>query len=355
MQGKFPKIAYQPERYISYNVKILSHSKPAANADVILMLSEDRKASNLFTMKTDGMGVFTLKNMSFTEPQTIFYQLNGSKDTDTEAIIQPNFKFIPLKRNLPESSFQLVKRNAGNISPEEILAIETSNADKKIKEIEEVRLIGRRKTPTEKLNEELSSPLFSGGDEEVFDFINSESYKTQSADVMNWLQGKVAGLQIKYDGFGADFYFRNKKIEIYLDEMKIDTDMLNGINTSNIAMIKVLRDSFLGSAGDGSSGAILIYSKIGNYAGKESNKNSPMKSFTLNGYETKDIFPYPDYKISSYNKFANDNRTNIYWNPNQKSQNVEFYNNDKAKKFRILISGIDKDSGIPVFLDEVLP
>ena len=355
MAGKFPQINYQPEKYISYNIKILSHGKPAQNADVLLLLSEEKRASNLFTMKTDDRGIFTLKNMSFTEPQTIYYQLNGTKDTDTEAVVKSNFNFIPLKGNLPATPYELVKRTAGIISPEESLIIETSNSDLKIKEIEEVKLIGRHKTPTEKLNEELSSPFFSSGDEEVYDFVNNETLKTQSLDVINWLQGRVAGLQMKYDAFGVEAYFRNQKVAIYVDEMKIDTDMLNGINTSNIAMIKVLRDGFLGSSGDGSSGAILIYMRTGNYASKDSGKLSSLKSFSIEGYEEKEVFTYPDYKNSSYHKLTQDNRINLYWNPNLKTPEVEFFNNDKAKKFRIKITGIDKDTGKIVYMDEVLP
>lgn len=358
--GKNPTILNRPEKYISYDIKILSNGMPAKNASVILMLESANNGLKIFNVKTDNNGFISFKNLTLTEPQTIYYQINGAKDDRSESIIKPSFKFVELKKNLPELNYQLVKRKSTETTPEEKAILDNYNADKsfseKVKEIEEVRLVGIKKTPTEKLNDELSSPMFNTGNEDVYDFVNNESLTKESPDLVLWLQSRIAGMQVKnMDGETVALY-RNKKLEFYLDEMQTDLDQLKGLNTQSIAMIKVIKDNFFGSSGNGDNGAVLIYTKIGsNSSVGRDGKPIALKSFKMNGYDKKDTYSNLDYESNSYGNIQTDNRNTLYWNPNQKSSAVEFYNNDKAKKFRIIIFGMDKETGKPIYQDEILP
>lgn len=361
ISGKIPTILNRPEKYISYDVKILSNGMPAKNASLILMIEAANKGLNIFNVKTDQNGFINFKNLTLTEPQVIYYQLNGVKDSGTESIVRPNFNFVPLQKSLPEKNYLLVKRKSTEITPEEKTILENYNSDKnfneKVKEIEEIKLVGKKKSPTERLNDELSSPMFNTGNEDIYDFVNNESLTRESPDLLLWLQGRIAGMQVKNMDGETVALFRNKKLEFYIDEMQTDLDQLKGLNTQNIAMIKVIKDNFFGSSGNGDNGAVLIYTKIGtnnNSVGRDG-KPIALKSFKLNGYDKKDTYSNPDYYNSSYGNIQNDNRNNLYWNPNLKSSSVEFYNNDKAKQFKIIILGMDKETGRPVFLDDILP
>ncbi len=360
--GKFPVIKNKPESYLSYTIRMITNGKPAQNAAVSLMFDGEKSGSKLTAVTTDNNGDLNLKNMAFDEPQKIYYQL---KADNTDVIILPKVAFVPLKKELPLTDFSLVKRMPNEaLSLEALQAIEGSKFDKKANEnvtaIEEVKLKGKKQSPTEKLNNELSSAMFQSPSETIFDFVNDKLLSSGSPDILLWLEGRVAGLQIKRDGADIDAFIRNKKVDVYLDENKTDLEILRGLNVANIAMIKVVRDDFFGGFGN-SNGAILVYTRNGNTASKQDPKSlTGLKFFTLNGYDKQDIFKNVNYTNISRKNSINDNRSNLYWNPKLKAQTnqsarVEFYNNDTAKQYRIIIIGLDEENGLPTYYDEKLP
>jgi len=360
--GKFPVIKNKPEPYLSYTVRMTTNGKPAQNTNLNLMFDSEKSGSKLTSITTDNNGDIHLKNMSFDAPQKIYYQM---KADNTDAVIIPKISFVPLKKDLPFSNYSLVIRTANEaLSPEASQAIEGSLSEKKVNEkvtdILEVKLKGKKQTPTEKLNDELSSAMFQSPSETIFDFVNDKLLASGSPDILLWLEGRVAGLQIKRDGADVDAYIRNKKVDVYLDENKTDLEILRGLNAANIAMIKVVRDDFFGGFGN-SNGAILVYTRNGNTALEQDPKSlTGLKFFTLNGYDQNDNFININYNNTTLKSTSNDNRSNLYWNPKLKAQKdqpttVNFYNNDTAKQFRIMVIGLGEETGLPVFSDQTLP
>lgn len=358
ISGKFPVIKNQPEKYISYNVRITSNGAPVKNTNINLMFEGDKSGSKLLTVITDNNGDLSLKNMAFYEPQKIYYQLNAD---NPDAVIIPKVSFVPLKKELPQSDFILVKRISNDaLTSEASLAIENSQfqkkLDEKVNDIEEVKLIAKKQSPTEKLNDELSSPMFQSASETIFDFVNDKSLATGSSDILLWLEGRVAGLQIQRDGADVDVLMRNKKVDIYLDEVKTELEILRGFNISNIAMIKVVKDDFFGGFGN-SNGAILIYTKNGNTGSVQVMKSmTGLKFFILKGYDKPDFYKNIIYSNDSLKNLI-DSRINLYWNPKlplDQSAKVEFYNSDSAKQNRVIITGFDDEKQLPVFSDSIL-
>lgn len=360
--GRFPIIKNSPEPYLSYTIRMTANGKPAQNTAVNLMFEGEKAGSRLTTVTTDNNGDINLKNMAFDEPQKIYYQL---KADNSDAVIIPKVSFVPLKKDLPASSFSLVKRTPKEaLSPEASQAIEGSKFDKKAKEniteIEEVQLKGRKQTPTEKLNDELSSAMFQSPSETIFDFVNDKLLVSGSPDILLWLEGRVAGLQIKRDGADTDAFIRNKKVDIYLDENKTDLEILRGLNVANIAMIKVVRDDFFGGFGN-SNGAVLVYTRNGNTASDQDSKSmTGLKFFTLKGYDKQDDFKNINYGKIPTKDAAKDTRSNLYWNSRLKAEpgqpiKIDFYNNDTAGQYRLIIIGLDSETGLPSFLSEKTP
>jgi len=360
--GKFPIIKNKPEPYLSYAVRITTNGKPAQNMTLNLMFDGDKSGSKLTTVTTDSNGDIHLKNMAFYEPQKIYYQL---KADNTDAVIIPKMSFVTLKKELPFSNYNLVKRTSNEtLSPEVSQAIESSQFEKKmndkVTDIQEVKLKGKKATPTEKLNDELSSAMFQSPSETIFDFVNDKLLSSGSPDILLWLEGRIAGLQIKRDGADVDAYIRNKKVDVYLDENKTELELLRGFPIANIAMIKVVRDDFFGGFGN-SNGGILVYTRNGNTASEQDSQSlTGMKFFTLNGYDQHENFSNTNYGNNSLKNTSPDNRSNLYWNSKLKVQKdqpttVNFYSNDTAKQFRIVIIGLDEETGLPIFYDETLP
>ncbi len=357
--GKLPVIKNKSEKYISYNIRITSNGAPVKNTNINLMFDGEKSGSKLLTVTTDNNGELTLKNMAFYEPQKIYYQL---KADNLDAVIIPKVFPVALKKELPQNDFLLVKRSPNEtLTPEASLAIENSqfakNLNEKITNIEEVKLTAKKQSPTEKLNDELSSPMFQSPSETIFDFVNDKTLSNGSPDILLWLEGRVAGLQIQRDGADLDAIIRNKKVDVYLDEAKTDLEVIRGFNISNIAMIKVVKDDFFGGFGN-SNGAILIYTKNGNTGSEEVTKSmTGLKFFTLKGYDKPDVYKNIDYSNEALKKLK-DNRSILYWNSklqSGQSSKIEFYNNDSAKKYKVIITGFDEEKQLPVFYDEVLP
>ncbi|AYN02112.1 hypothetical protein [Chryseobacterium sp. 3008163] len=108
--------------------------------------------------------------------------------------------------------------------------------------------------------------------EVVFDFVNENQSAASSPNILQWLQGRVAGLTINFENGVPTPYIRQGKANIYLDEMLTDASSLSGISASNIAMVKIIKDGSVGMSGSG-NGAVLIYTRRGDTQPKAPESN----------------------------------------------------------------------------------
>jgi hypothetical protein len=117
------------------------------------------------------------------------------------------------------------------------------------------------KTAEEKLNEQYCSGLFNTIEGTYFDMLNDNTALGAKSylNILDWLQGRVAGLQV-YTLKNNDRLplIRNSIAGIYVDEVYRDPDYLNLLPVSDIAMIKIIKGPFLGGF-DSPGGAIAIY------------------------------------------------------------------------------------------------
>lgn len=359
----FPVIQYKPENYLSYKgiVKILG--KPAPNTDLNLVFGSAPR-TKIFQVRTDNNGFFTLNNLIFENSMKFAYQLNSqTAKNESSVFFQPNFNFIPYKKELPTSIFNLTERSVDDKLPTEITrSITALNTQKifneKITDIEEVTIKGQKNDKTKKLNNELSSALFKSANEEIFDFVNDP--QAQGAiNILQWLQGRVAGLDIQSQRGSYVPYLRGSIVGIYLDETQIQPDQIANIPVSDIAMVKVIKGFFAGGFGGG-NGAIAIYTRRGGSSVTDISKPSQLKQATLNGYDNEEPFVNVKYENDSSNAIPQDTRSVLYWNPymevkQKEPTTVQFYNNDDAKKYRVIIIGYDRNNDIPIYSNEILP
>jgi hypothetical protein len=120
-----------------------------------------------------------------------------------------------------------------------------------------------KKTPEtakEKLNQKLSSPLFRSFNETIFDMVDENQDAIAYWNVLNWLQGRVAGLQVVQQQGDWVPYIRGGKAACYINEIPVNPGLINDISISDIAMVKIIKGPFAGSFGGG-NGAVAIYTK----------------------------------------------------------------------------------------------
>ena len=117
-------------------------------------------------------------------------------------------------------------------------------------------------SPIQQLEKEYCSPLFSSVDGTTISLMddNNENTVMGHQNILNWLQGRVAGLQVYQSRSGSVAFIRNAPATVFVNEMRTDASVLDAIPVTDIALVKVIRNPFvLGAPG----GAIAIYTKKG--------------------------------------------------------------------------------------------
>lgn len=118
--------------------------------------------------------------------------------------------------------------------------------------------IANTQTPEEKLNDQYCTGLFKSTEGTIFDLLNN-STASSYFNVLNWLEGRVAGLHVYTLRNGNRIpVIRGQQASIYVDEVQVTPSYLNSLSSSDIAMIKVIKSAFLGGFNGGGS-AIAIY------------------------------------------------------------------------------------------------
>lgn len=116
----------------------------------------------------------------------------------------------------------------------------------------------RTQTLEEKLNDMYCTGLFNSTHGTIIDVASNNSING-FLNVLNWLEGRVAGLRVYTSRSGIQYPTMRGSIPgIYLDEVPVSASTLNLINIHDIAIIKVIKTPFLGGA-NGAGGAIAIY------------------------------------------------------------------------------------------------
>ncbi|GAB0157631.1 Plug domain-containing protein [Chryseobacterium sp. Alg-005] len=368
ISGSYPAIKYAPESYLTYKGKV--SGQPAGSSELNLISKTDQEnGTKLYQIPIDPSSNFIFNDLIFEGTMKFFYQLSGKQKAShpVSVYIQPAYAFIPYKSDLPASGFHLVERPSNDPLPIEVSkAVETKSfyksLNEKINTIEEIRLKGQRKDDKRKLNQQLSSSLFRSNNEEIFDFVNDNKSLVAGGNILQFLEGRVAGFRLQMQNGSYVPMLRGSITPVFLNEMKIDPSQINSISVADVAMIKVIKDYFPGAGPGGGGQAIAIYTRQGGdiKLSEEELKLLPgLKYITLNGYDKEAVFNNAVYENVSLKNIAKDTRTTLYWNPYLETKAneptpVKFYNNDDTKSHTLLVIGFDEND-TPLYYHETRP
>ncbi|HTE24445.1 hypothetical protein [Flavitalea sp.] len=119
---------------------------------------------------------------------------------------------------------------------------------------------GTVKTPAQQFNEEHVRGLFRSGDERLISIMDDPS-AMGFTNVFNYLQGRVAGLQIAPTGVAR---WRGSPVTFFLDEVRVSAQQIANIPMTDIAIVKAYPPPFIGAQGGG--GGVAIYTRRGGEA-----------------------------------------------------------------------------------------
>ncbi|HEY8387898.1 MAG TPA: hypothetical protein VIK74_04805 [Parasegetibacter sp.] len=306
-------------------------------------------------LDVDADGRFELPGFIFFDTATMYFQINSAKANSKNVSLKldriwPAYRsglWKPIPNSvLPDTSFSYM---AARLNEQRFLYKRDKNT------LEEVIIRGKKKTPAEVLDEKYTSGLFKSDDAYLFDLVNEPF---PSSDVLQYLLGRVAGLQI--NGFGNDVSvsWRGSTPAFFVDEMSVDLEQLQRISMNDVALVKVFRPPFFGAFGGGPGGAIAVYTR----KGVDAEANIPgLEKLDIEGYNVIKTFYSPNYRTDStaIQNFNIDIRPTLLWLPylllpeGEEKFRIRFFNNDHSKKFRITVTGTDKEGKLIHFQKDV--
>lgn len=354
---KWPQINHLPEQSLLLKGKIYGLSKNSlAGKDLTGILKTKIGKPEIFTISVNADGSFKTDGLYFFDTARIYYQINNDKDKTLTSSASFTFDNTYLKspfKSLSVSNYPIAEPDSSTVKKNKVYSTlqqqAIANETKKAKLLNEVVVNAKIKTLREKMDEQYTSGFFTGGDAQAF--INTDNDFSKSAmDILSYLRGKIAGLQITTDGSGSATW-RGSNTSIFVNEVSTPINQLQSISLNDVAMIKIFRPPFFGDFGggtlsgtSGSGGAIAIYTKNGNDL---SSSAKGLDYAIINGYSALKQFYSPDYS-TDVPSAENDYRTTLYWNPyllldkNTRRIMIPFYNNDNCKKMRVVIEGVNE-------------
>ncbi|WP_008583713.1 hypothetical protein [Niabella soli] len=352
VQNKLPAPQYIDPLYINLKgtVNIEGTRKPFANKDLLVMTtpvdSTQGKGGLMKMIKTDSSGRFHLDTLIFYDnTRILFSDIKGKKSK----FIRVKMDADSLNRNyhMEMSPFQ-VNDSLDLTAENKMQGAYNDYLRAEGKTLANVTVKARQKTDQEKLESEYTSGLFSGGiNSRILDLRNENPV---AANIFDYIQGRLPGVTVSRDTEGQyvvryrDGGFGNGKLSLYLDEMHTDATMIEGIPISQIAFIKLM-GTFVGAPGGG--GALAIYTKKG--ADLSAAIESSTDIITYKGYSIIKQFYQPNYDLRTGDNAKADNRLTLSWTPDMYLANINpkvpivFYNNDRTKRFKIVVEGLTND------------
>ncbi|MDM1555998.1 MULTISPECIES: hypothetical protein [Chryseobacterium] len=356
LSGSTPTIKTSSQKFLSYRVKPIKNNALIINSAVVLLLKSGKGEPIISPFQTDQSGYVYLNNLSNDEPLTVSLYANSKDNKESNAdnlfvTVEPLVNPIQFNGNFPDTKYKLIKSTGNKALPTTISkAINTQKNNKKIEgaevqEIKEVALTGKKKDPKEELDKQLSTGMFSSQNSTIFDFVNEDQHAEGMPNILDWLQGRAAGLTFQRNNSGINIpYIRGQQAKLYLDEILTDPTMISTMPVNNIAMVKIIKGG--GLIGD----AIAIYTMKGNMKPKNTGKEAPKNNTSvIKGYDRPSEFLVE--MLDENAKIENDTRETLYWNPNLFDSDyvpprIKFFNNDSAKQYKVLIISFDEDDNL---------
>lgn len=351
VKGKLPEITYPRDTsFLFLSGKLFGVAKSQLTGkESIALVIKDSSATKMLFMGINSDGSFGDPDLVLFDTLKVYYSLKSKflKTAEarfmTDRLPAPNYTAFSKNFMYSHNIFDTTGMYHHSLLASkslEIMNIERGHIMKT------VVIQTTKKPPVKVLDEKYAKGLFAGGDGYQFDLVNDPAAGAYT-DILSYLQGKIAGLQINSSTVPPSLSYRNGGAPaIFLDEMQTDPDMISSIPVSDIAYVKFMRPPFVGAVGGGGDGAIAIYTRKGN---DQAPGKGGLSSNTIAGYSPIKQFYSPNYDSFDPRNDRLDIRTTLYWNPlllttqKNKSIKLNFYNNDVTKSFRVVIEGMTKD------------
>lgn len=223
----------------------------------------------------------------------------------------------------------------------------------------------KKRSKTDSLQAEYVSAMFENSDQTLV------PDRTTYANIWQYLNASIPGFNVnpfQPGGVTSAVFNRNvginaisedanseRSIQFVLNEIPVTADVIDALQPSDVAIIKVYKGALAFPFGS-DGGAISLYTKKGANLNRPGEKN--FQSFRKLGFEVQREFYAPNYAAYAEAATTTDTRSTLLWKPLLKPEadgwyKVSFYNNDTARKIKVVVQGID-ENGELVYKEQIL-
>ncbi|MES2645586.1 MAG: hypothetical protein V4717_01830 [Bacteroidota bacterium] len=363
--GKVNSTPYKESNYLTLNGKVIGSGsvfEPGLTLNGFMRTMDS--ASNFVTLPVDRKGNVISDGLLFYDSAKLYLQFSDKQKAFEPSMLSINNGLLEGNQapNLAGGAIKAMPYEpdsltaANNLKNNQAQLKVLAKMYKDAHMLDNVTVTAKAKSNVEKMDEKYASGLFGGGDAKSFDLVNDPTANS-SFSIFQYLQGKVAGLQINASGANPTMSWRGGTPVLYLNEMQSDVSQIQSLNMQDIAYVKVFNPSSAGAIRSSGGGVISIYTKKGGDANTPG--DSKLGVVNLFGYSAIKQFYSPDYASSTTDVLYEDLRKTLYWNPfiilekNKKRFKFQFYNNDVSTRFRIVLEGLN-DEGKLVHIEKVV-
>lgn len=355
--------------YLQLEGTVLKGKKPLSEKNLLVGIRSASNGKELYKVTTDNNGKFVIDNLVLYGDVFVHCRIPGNEKLELNSTFRLNMPVISEPTGLYAAFEELVRRTSADSSTKVAASSSTQTeaadtlafAEKSITLSEVVLVANSRALATQRLKalEEkyivgITSP-FSGyyATSETLDVLNDPE-RVHYLDIFKYMNAKFHQLNTRYVDGQVELLFRDIVIKnYYVDNSKVDRSQLDVITWDHVAAIKFVR--YL-AADPRLPPSVAIFLKKDGDEGYWEKDRFQLLEQRLTGYPVSPEFKEPDYRKEE-TRIDKDLRKTISWKPitpvEKGVAEILFYNNDRARKVRIIAEGIKSDGSIVYFEKEI--
>lgn len=355
VSNKLPALYYPFETSMSISGKLLQgNGKSAVRSGRVNLIIQAEDSTKILSEATvNDASLFVVDHLEYKKDATIYYQ--GTNTGKENAIVTVKFNdayYDTLKKaTLNAITYEQSDEKLSEFN-RKLIAQKQSNDISFGKTLESVTVKAKKVSVIDSLNNLYASPFFFESDQTITVDDNANAF-----DMLQLLQRMVPGLvvnktdtgtQVNFGRYNGLNYFSsdvdNSSVQFFLNEVPVSAAIIDALNPTDVGVVKIYKGATAIALG-ADRGAIAIYTVKG-----KSTRDWRDKGFDYikkAGYTVQKEFYAMDYAKINTESIPTDIRPTLFWNPSIKiidgKADIQFYNDDAAKKFNIVIEGIDAD------------
>ena len=390
LNNEYPLIKYYPEQSIS--IRGHAYTKEGKEKAVLknesiflVMKSKSDSLTKLLQVFTDTLGAFMVSGLNFHDTADLYVQTGELVDNRVNQSISVEWEkniFDSIRSNrFVVAPFLL---NASYIKEQDSLLMTDSAWNKHGRTLKTITVRAVVKNHIDSLLEKYATGFFANplAWAKTFDFTSDDIAKTLDENIIDYLNGKVAGLSYYYNNGEPLIYWRYSNLimglsaaeqiklnapAFFLNEQLLNVGnegyddairLLSGIRVADIAIIRVFQPGMNPLVPEnGPHGSIAIYLKNGTEEQKPNTQVYFRKSSIL-GFNK-----MPSFDQNRDDKKKMDNQSSVpitlFWNPSlmvdtvTHQATISFGHMDSVKHYQVMAMGLSND-GSMVILNKII-